>query len=155
MPHHYCPVCGTTQMLLNDCYIRQCIGCRQPIMLKDSLHEPIYYQEKSTELFGDTTHWHEILIDEEVSKNPQFKKELVGNKMSKEEHDNILDDIMRIKIERESQIKNPNIPKCPTCQSTNIKKISTAKKTTHGIMFGIFSKTAFSQFECGNCGYKW
>lgn len=48
-----------------------------------------------------------------------------------------------------------NIPKCPTCQSTDIKKISSAKRVTHGLTFGLLSKTAFSQFECKNCGYKW
>lgn len=50
---------------------------------------------------------------------------------------------------------NPNIPKCPTCQSTNIKKISTTSKIIHGLTFGIFSTTARSQFQCQNCGYKW
>lgn len=48
-----------------------------------------------------------------------------------------------------------NIPKCPTCQSTNIKKVSMAKKAVHGFAFGLFSRTVFSQFECRNCGYKW
>lgn len=51
------------------------------------------------------------------------------------------------------QIKN--VPKCPTCQSTNIKKISSAKRSLHAFAFGVFNKTAQSQFECGNCGYKW
>lgn len=153
MPHHYCPICGATQMLLQGtCYVRQCVSCQQTVTLKDSLYESSYYQNKSIELYGDITHWHEILIDEEVSKNPQFKKELVGNKMSKEQHDKILHDIMQTKIQRDT---NNNKPKCPTCQSTNIKKISVTKKVTHGLMFGILSKTAFSQFECCNCGYKW
>ncbi len=150
--HYYCPICGQTQMLLNNCYVRQCTGCRQTVMLQTSLHDYTYYQHKSVELYGDTTYWHEILIDEEVSKNPQFKKELVGSKMSKEEHDKILNDIIKSQIKKQQEL---NAPKCPTCQSTNIKKISSAKKATHGIMFGIFSKTAFSQFECRNCGYKW
>lgn len=48
-----------------------------------------------------------------------------------------------------------NIPKCPTCQSQNVSKITSAKRITHGVTFGIFSKTAFSQYECKNCGYKW
>lgn len=48
-----------------------------------------------------------------------------------------------------------NLPKCPTCQSTNITKISGAKRTAHGVAFGLFSNTARSQFECKNCGYKW
>lgn len=48
-----------------------------------------------------------------------------------------------------------NQPKCPTCGSTNIEKIYTAKKAAGGFMFGLFSKTAKSQFACKDCGYKW
>lgn len=48
-----------------------------------------------------------------------------------------------------------NQPKCPTCGSTNINKISAASKFTGATLFGLFSKTAKSQFQCGSCGYKW
>lgn len=48
-----------------------------------------------------------------------------------------------------------NQPKCPTCGSTNINRISTASKFTGATLFGLFSKTAKSQFQCGSCGYKW
>ena len=48
-----------------------------------------------------------------------------------------------------------NAPKCPTCQSYNIQKISTTSKVVHGAAFGLFSKTARSQFKCNNCGYVW
>ena len=44
---------------------------------------------------------------------------------------------------------------CPTCNSTNIKRISAASKAVGVGLFGIFSKTARSQFECKDCGYKW
>jgi hypothetical protein len=56
---------------------------------------------------------------------------------------------------REQIVKQSNIPICPTCKSTNIKTISYAKRVLHGYAFGLFSKTARSQFECQNCGYKW
>lgn len=46
-------------------------------------------------------------------------------------------------------------PKCPTCNSPNIKKISSSRKIVGAIGFGLLSKTAKSQFECCNCGYKW
>lgn len=45
--------------------------------------------------------------------------------------------------------------KCPTCGSTNVKKISVASKTVGAGLFGLFSKTAKSQFQCSSCGYKW
>lgn len=55
----------------------------------------------------------------------------------------------------EYELNNPCVPKCPTCQSPNIKKISGGAKMLGALGFGLFSKTARSQFECLNCGYKW
>lgn len=48
-----------------------------------------------------------------------------------------------------------NKPKCPTCGSEKIKKISTTAKVAGAAMFGLLSKTAKSQFKCERCGYKW
>lgn len=46
-------------------------------------------------------------------------------------------------------------PHCPTCGSTNIEKISATSKVVGAVAFGLFSKTAKSQFKCKNCGAKW
>ncbi len=54
-----------------------------------------------------------------------------------------------------TQQSTTNIPQCPTCGSTNIKKISATSKAVGAGLFGLFSKTARSQFECKDCGYKW
>lgn len=48
-----------------------------------------------------------------------------------------------------------NVPKCPTCNSTNIQKISTAKKATGFALVGVFSSNFGKTMECKNCGYKW
>lgn len=48
-----------------------------------------------------------------------------------------------------------NKPTCPTCGSTNVQKISVMSKVIGASMFGLFSKTAKSQFKCNDCGYKW
>lgn len=65
--------------------------------------------------------------------------------------------------EIENQWRNTNfkkeqskeyVPKCPICQSPNIRKISSAKRVAHGYAFGLFSNTARSQWECLNCGNK-
>lgn len=50
---------------------------------------------------------------------------------------------------------NFNVAKCPTCGSTNIEKISATSKAVGAVAFGLFSKTAKSQFKCKNCRYKW
>lgn len=46
-------------------------------------------------------------------------------------------------------------PKCPTCSSTNVKKLSDFNRGAHALAFGLFSSTAKSQFCCMDCGYKW
>ena len=45
-----------------------------------------------------------------------------------------------------------NKPKCPTCNSTNIKKISGLSKAGSVAMFGIFSQKVKKQWHCNNCG---
>ena len=47
------------------------------------------------------------------------------------------------------------VPRCPTCQSTNIQKISLTSKAVGGYMFGIFSSNVRNTFKCNNCGYRW
>lgn len=47
------------------------------------------------------------------------------------------------------------IPHCPTCHSTRVKRISGTAKVAGAVAFGLLSKTARSQFQCENCGYKW
>ena len=48
-----------------------------------------------------------------------------------------------------------NQPHCPTCNSTNVSLISTGKKITGGLMFGLFSRNVRNTYKCNNCGYKW
>lgn len=47
------------------------------------------------------------------------------------------------------------IPKCPTCSSTNLKKITTTSKVMNTAMFGIFGTKRHKIFHCNNCGYEW
>ncbi len=47
------------------------------------------------------------------------------------------------------------LPTCPTCGSTNIEKISAAKKVGGSLLFGIFSSDIRNSMHCKDCGYKW
>lgn len=47
-----------------------------------------------------------------------------------------------------------NTPRCPTCNSTNVQKISVAKKATGFALVGIFSSNFGKTMQCKNCGYK-
>ena len=50
---------------------------------------------------------------------------------------------------------NINVPKCPTCDSTNIQKIGTGERVASVAMLGIFSKKINKSFKCKNCGFTW
>lgn len=51
--------------------------------------------------------------------------------------------------------QSDNHPKCPTCGSTNIEKISVGKKLGGGFLFGIFSSDVRNTMHCRDCGAKW
>lgn len=51
---------------------------------------------------------------------------------------------------------NSNTIKCPTCNSTVVKKISGGNKVGAVALFGVFSLGHISKtFKCESCGYKW
>lgn len=55
----------------------------------------------------------------------------------------------------ESTHPTTNLPKCPTCGSTDIDKITAFDRGVAAGVFGMISKTARSQFRCLKCGYMW
>ena len=57
--------------------------------------------------------------------------------------------------DKENNIPKSPVPKCPTCSSTNIKKIGSVNKTVSIALFGIFSSKIGKQFQCLECDYKW
>ena len=74
------------------------------------------------------------------------------------------------KIEEVKQINNPELnqhnvigninnnklsPKCPTCQSINIRKMGGVERGASIWAFGLFSKKINKTFKCNNCGYTW
>ena len=48
-----------------------------------------------------------------------------------------------------------NIPRCPTCHSTKIKKIGAFERMASVGFWGPFSKKINKTFKCENCGYTW
>ena len=55
----------------------------------------------------------------------------------------------------QSQPQSDNTPKCPTCGSTNIKKISGTKRWVSTGIFGLASSNIGKTMQCENCGCKW
>lgn len=57
--------------------------------------------------------------------------------------------------QQHTQDKQQNIPKCPICQSTNLSKITNARKAGKIALFGIFGAGDLGKtWKCNNCGSK-
>ena len=89
-----------------------------------------------------------------------FTKKYIGDTFSEEAYNHRL---QMIKKENEALRRNhsqskqqtQNVPKCPTCGSTNIEKISSSKRWLTTGLFGLASSNVGKTMHCKNCGYKW
>lgn len=140
-----------------------CRTCGNHLCYSDSKYELIY--GNNTYLNGKSINTgltfkqnQQRLFEEVIKPNPEFDPNLYAKK----------DEIIKQKQEQEMNEfrrqtggaswvddKIGYKPKCPTCGSSNIEKISVGSKIVGAGLFGIFSKTARSQFKCNDCGYKW
>lgn len=133
--NRYCYICGykTTDDNINEC--PQCLCDDVFVKSKD--------EEELMMLFDDRDLTNAMLklkkkdpIEYQL-KIQQFKTQLQQQKQ--QDKSNEID----------------NVPKCPHCQSTNIKSISGLNRGMSIAMFGIFSKKINKSFECKKCGYTW
>ena len=146
---HYCPICGSFALESR----KYCGICKNYITPATSKEEGIYYLKKSEKIYGDPKHSWDILFDEEIQHNPQFSKaiynEIIAREKERKQKESLQNSIKQMQARQ-----NPNQPKCPICNSTNVQRISTLKRASHAYLFGLFSNTAKSQFECLNFKYK-
>lgn len=91
-----------------------------------------------------------------VGYNWQVAKKIV-ELYNMSEQEQIEDGRKRIQnvVKQEFEVRNENIPKCPTCSSTNVQKIGTGERAVSVAMLGMFSKKINKSFKCKNCGYTW
>ena len=68
----------------------------------------------------------------------------------KRERDAYFDKIARAKLAEQAAK-----PKCPNCQSTNIRPITQSKRFTSTAVWGLASDTIGKSMECLNCKFKW
>jgi hypothetical protein len=79
--------------------------------------------------------------------NPLYDPEL-AEKIDKEVNENV-------RNIHPTVTQSSNVPKCPTCGSTNIKRISTASRAVSIGLFGLLSGKIGKNYECRNCKAKW
>lgn len=83
-----------------------------------------------------------------------YEKDLIEYQLKIQQFKNQLQQQDLVKMQEKMVVTN-NVPHCPTCDSTNIKKISTISKAGSVAIWGIFSRKVHKQWHCNNCGSEW
>ena len=141
---HYCPKCGN--IIIPPENDKKCNYCGEEclpthISTSDVLHHD---WEKLP---------NQIILEEYVKPNPLFDEELYNKRVALEKRQEEATS-NRLRMEKQ-QAQKANVPRCPTCGSTNVHPISTAKKAFGFALVGLFSSNLGKSYECENCKYKW
>ena len=97
-------------------------------------------------------YWEDVreeYVREHILPDPEKRKAYKNRREVLELELQLIDD----EAKRSSNISNT--PKCPTCGSDNIAKISGAERGVSVAAWGLFSKKINKTFKCRHCGYTW
>lgn len=130
----------------------------------DNLKE--LYQNRVKEKYGDKfdnfpfplsryIHYQEELIREDYYYGKLDSKKDYSAFKKREQFDKDYLDGKILESNHQINLQTSNTPKCPTCGSTNIRKISTGERMVSVGMLGLFSKKISKSFKCNSCGYTW
>lgn len=166
MKFRYCPVCGSSIDWKPECPF-----CHHAVVETEKDAE--YYIARAKETYTPNS-WEvqaggiildiayegaaqDIAFEEEYKHNPLFDES--ARKASLEWDKELYESMRKETLASHSSPSystpaSANLPTCPICHSTNLKKISAVKAAAHWYAFGLLSKTARSQWECKNCGTK-
>ena len=140
--YKYCPKCGDITCVQE---VENCNFCNETYIVTD-------YEYSLNDLFGDINKPKEI-FEKYVKPNPLFDEELYNKRIALEKKQEEISSY-RLRMEKQ-QAQRANVPKCPTCGSTNVERISTAQKAFGFALVGLFSSNLGKTMHCKNCGYKW
>ena len=132
-----CPKCGDIEMLGLE---EDCSYCGY------QLQDTEYYFTESVDHGNLKPEIRKAIFEKYIKNSPLYSEETVKDREEKESWE---------RINLPSSYKHKNTPKCPTCGSTNIEKISAGKKAIGFVAVGIFSSNLGKTMHCKQCGYKW
>lgn len=142
-----CPCCGWITDGVHEGE-EICFVCKIPMVETKYTSDEYFYRD--IKKGSDLPPLKPAIFEEYVKNNPLYdpKKEAEKEAILEEK-----------RIRRESRSYNSgnnNVPKCPTCGSTNLSKITLAHKAGKIALFGVFGMGDNGKtWKCNNCGSKW
>lgn len=155
MYNYQCPRCGHGGTVFDNPYpFCECCNFEDVI-----IEEPDEYKNAYEKIESENPNMDDKEIRKIVNENLREKYTYHSDVFSR------VANAHRIEYEKEQAAKHidpttygqkpQSLPHCPTCNSTNVKKISAGAKAVSVGLFGIFSQKVKRQFHCNNCGYEW
>ena len=132
---------------------QQCDNCKIELLDKDDFNTTLgeYYQMNHSQRVANRYNpQYEIICKYQFPEIYEYNEQ-----KSQQEYEALQRRAQQKRIEKERIEKQQNTPKCPTCGSTNIEKISTTSKAIGFAMVGVFSSNFGKTMHCKQCGYKW
>lgn len=127
-----CPKCGSIKAGWADDI---CSSCKCHVTITDMSWDQFVKLDPVEE-----QQWEQEITEKYVKLSPLFDPKAQDKRLTAELKEN---------YESQHQVK------CPTCQSTNIQKISGLERSASVAMLGLFSKKINKSFKCNHCGYTW
>ncbi len=117
--YRYCPKCGEINFINS---ITNCRFCNEPYVTTDY----------KWSLDDDDKNMCKIILEEYVKPNPLSDEELYNKRIALEKRQ---EEATSNRLYMEKQLaQKVNVPRCPTCGSTNVHPISTAKKAYYSVV---------------------
>lgn len=149
-----CPNCGTIDAG-EDSIRLKCYECGTTYKTTN-IDRKSYWKELGNACINDCSneYTHDLLeryVGDTINWNIFNKREGEWDKSLEKKHERG----QQKQVKDQARQDAINTPKCPTCNSINIKKISTTSKVTNTALFGLFGTKRHKTFHCDNCGYEW
>ena len=143
----YCKKCGRIVQRLSKHLDKPCDYCNSNLFLV-----PNEFLDDSKILINKNLK--DQFINDYIKSSSEFDQYLFEHREEDMSNKRMSD---RAKLAHGASIleEKSRVPKCPTCGSTNIRKMSGVERGASITAFGIFSKKINKTFKCGNCGYTW
>lgn len=144
---YFCKKCGR--------YIYEFDGFN-PLTKCDVCSSPVYEVPRK---YIDNFRWRDgdgkqALLEEVIKPSPEFDPYLFEHRDEILARENMK---LNAALAHGASIleEKSRVPKCPTCGSTNVRKMGGVERGASIAAFGIFSKKINKTFKCVNCGYTW
>lgn len=149
-----CPRCGYIDYSFKPSKfpICECCDYEDPVVLTNDEYKNFVASVKSTIKNQKSNEELSDIIDESFREKYVYPSEHFSKKA--------YNDMLRYSEEKKRRIQEEHdrifhTPKCPTCGSTDLRKVSVGAKAVSVGLFGIFSQKVKKTWHCNSCGYEW